>query len=248
MFDDLLGDEFASRPENDELAFLYYERIFCGQLDAAVAGLEDRDARYSRETYNHFRQTYLNHVIAVVKALNLDILEEWVSDSAAASNSTNFDQIKFDIDAAVTGIKVRHAQIIRQNSVGLTPDTREKIRDLITKIKLTIESIDLPLPRKEALMTKLNAFAAEVDRDRTRLEAFGALMLEVTGGVAKVERKLRPIRKWLDSIANLLHQARADEDAYHRLLAPNKRLAAPAKQIAPPPPPKEAIPDDDIPF
>jgi hypothetical protein len=106
---------------------------------------------------------------------------------------------------------VRHAEVVRKNSVRLEPATREKIRELINKIKLTIESIDLPLPRKEALMAKLNAFATEVDRDRTRLEAFGALIIEVADGAAKVERKLR-LRKWLDSIARLMHEARVLEE------------------------------------
>ena len=140
-------------------------------------------------------------------------------------------------------------------------DTREKIREFINKIKLTTEGIDLPLPRKEAIMGKLNAFAAEVDRDRTRLTAFGALVIEAAGGMAKVERKLRPIRKWIDSISGLLHEARAVEEARPGLPAPDKRISAPAKRIAPPAeppsgklwaPPEPPKPggdlDDDIPF
>ena len=85
----------------------------------------------------------------------------------------------------------------------LEGDAREKIRELINKIKLTIEAIELPLPRKEALMSRLNDFAAEVDKDRTRFEAFGALMIEAAGVAKKVERRLRPIRKWIDSVANV---------------------------------------------
>jgi len=55
--------------------------------------------------------------------------------------------------------------------VRLEGGAREKIRELINKIKLTIEAVEIPLPRKEALMSRLNAFAAEVDKDRTRVEA-----------------------------------------------------------------------------
>ena len=169
----------------------------------------------------------------------------------AANDSQQFKQIKFDIDAAITGIKVRHAEVVRKNSVRLEPATREKIRELINKIKLTIEGIDLPLPRKEALMAKLNAFATEVDRDRTRLEAFGALIIEVADGAAKVERKLR-LRKWLDSIARLMHEARVLEDTHSRLHPPSKRIQPPPKQIAPPSGKlwhkTGDVLDDDIPF
>jgi hypothetical protein len=135
------------------------------------------------------------------------------------------------VDAAITGIKVRHAQVVRKHSVRLEQNMREKIRELINKIKITIEGIELPLLRKEALMAKLNAFAAEVDRDRTRSEAFGALIIEIAGGAAKVERKLRPIRKWLDSIARVMHEARVHEDTQGRLPPP---IQAPQKQISPP--------------
>lgn len=201
-------------------------------------------------------------MLATVKALNLDILEYWVNNPGAANEEKNFKQIKYDIDAEITGIKVRHAQVDRKSSVRLEPDTRERIREFINKIKLTIDGIELPLPRKEALMGKLNAFATEVDRDRTRLAAFGALVIETASGMAKVERKLRPIRKWVDSISNLLHEARAVEDTRPGLPAPDKRLQAPAKRIAPPadtpssgqlwappePPRSGGDLDDEIPF
>jgi hypothetical protein len=256
MFDGLVEDEFTSRPEDDELAFLYYEKIFRKSLDEALSQLRTDNQDEYWDSYNHFMQTYINHVIAVVKALNSELLEYWVNNPNSANESHNFTQIKYDIDAAITLIKVRHAEVVRKNSVRLEPATREKIRELINKIKLTIEGIELPLPRKEALMAKLNAFTAEVDRDRTRLEAFGALMIEAAGGLAKVERKLRPIRKWLDSIANVMHEARAHEDSSSRLPPPNKRIQAPPKQIAPPSdklwvpkqPKASDVLDDNIPF
>jgi len=178
-------------------------------------------------------------------------------DKPPATDENNFKQIKYDIDGTITQIKVRHAQVARKVSVRLEPNTREKIRELINKIKLTIEAIDIPLPRKEALMSKLNAFAAEVDRDRTRFEAFGALIIEAAGVAGKVERKLRPIRKWIDSIANVMHEASAVDVIRPRLPPPDKRIQAPTAQIAPPsddlwapqtPSAKSSDLDDDIPF
>src|ERR1019366_10735649 len=123
------------------------------------------------------------------------------------------------------------------------------------------ESVDIPVARKESLMNKLNAFAAEVDRDRTRFEAFGALVIEASGVVAKVEKKLRPVREWLGPIAADLHEANTIEDAAaRRLTAPARRIQAPPRRIAPPDsgpiwdrPTPSAAPkggdlDDEIPF
>jgi hypothetical protein len=263
MSDGLVEDVFINRPDDDELAFLQYEKLFRGPLDAALFKLQEEDRDRYWDSHNHFMQTYINQVIATVKALNLDALDYWVNNPASANDEKNFKQIKYDIDATVTGIKVRHAQLDRKTSVRLEQDTREKIRDFINKIKLTIEGIELPLPRKEALMGKLNAFAAEVDRDRTRLAAFGALIIEASSGAAKIERKLRPIRKWLDSVAGIMHEARAIEDARPALAAPSKRLQTPPKRITAPseklptgelwapqirPKPDTGDLDDEIPF
>jgi hypothetical protein len=234
MSDGLIGDEFSNRPDDDELAFLHYEKLFRGPRDEALAKLQEESRDGYWDASNHFTQTSINQFIATVKALNIDILEYWVNNPGAANDEKNFKQIQYDIEAAIIGIKVRHVQIDRKSSVRLEPDAREKIRDLINKIKLTIYGIELPLPRKEAPMGKLNAFAAEVDRDRTRLAAFGALIIEAASGAAKVERKLRPIRKWLDSLAGIMREARALEGSNPGLPAPFQRLQAPPKRIAPP--------------
>jgi hypothetical protein len=257
MSDGLVEDEFTNRPDDDELAFLHYEKLFRTPLENELRQLQEENRDGYWNSYNHFMQTYINNVLATIAALDLQILEYWINNPAAAHEEKNFKQIKYDIDATITQIKVRHAQITKKASVRLEGGTRAKIRELINKIKLTIEAIEIPLSRKEALMSRLNAFAAEVDKDRTKFEAFGALMIEAAGVARKVERKLRPIRKWIDSIANVMHEARAAEDARPRLSAPDKRIEAPAKQIAPPSgelwvppkPPKAAeLVDDDIPF
>ena len=70
--------------------------------------------------------------------------------------------------------------------------------------------------------------------DRTRFEAFAALVIEAAGVVGKVEKKLRPIQGWIDSIAKSLHEANALEDNRPRLPAPDKRVEAPRKRLAPP--------------
>ena len=259
----LVEDEFINRPDDDELAFLHYEKLFRGPLDSALASIQEESQERYWDSSNHFMQTYINQVIATAEALGIDFLNHWVNSPAAANDPSNFKQIKFDIDAAITEIKVRHAQLDRKSSVRLEPEAREKIRDLVNKIKITIEGIELPLPRKEALMSRLNAFATEVDRDRTRLAAFGALIIEAASGAAKVERKLRPIRKWLDSVAGVMHEARASEDSRPQLSAPSQRLQAPVKRIGAPagrsvtgelwaaPAPEKPTsgdPDDQIPF
>ncbi|WP_157063875.1 hypothetical protein [Methylobacterium tarhaniae] len=252
--DHLVEDEFMDRPDDDELAFLHYEKIFRARLDQQLEKLSEEDQNRYWTAYNHFMQTYINGVLSSVTALDLEILLQWINSPYEASNPENFQKIKYDIDSAIVLIKVRHAQSSRKSSVRLDKDTRSKIRDYITKIKTTIEGIELPLDRKEKLLSRLNAFSIEVDRDRARYEAIGALVVEAATIAGKAEAKLRPIRKWLDSIAGLLRAANGIEERQSRLPAPPKRIPGPPNRQGsnnggnasskPDPSPF----DDDIPF
>ena len=76
-------------------------------------------------------------------------------------------------------------------------------------------------------MSKLNAFAAEVDRDRTRFEQFGALVIEAAEVAGKAERKIRPILKWIGSIAGAMREATTLEAHHLRLPAPQRRIEPP---------------------
>lgn len=84
-------------------------------------------------------------------ALDLPLFEYWTNDPAAANDATNFRQIKFDIDDTITEIKVRHTRRSRKTSVHLNDGPREKILELINKIELIIDAIDIPLARRKRL-------------------------------------------------------------------------------------------------
>ena len=117
MSDGLVEDEFTNRPDDDELAFLHYEKLYRAPLDKALAELRSREGDDYWDSYNHFMQTYINQVISTVKALGLPLLEYWLNNLAAANDDKNFKQIRFDIDGAITEIKVRHAVVVRKASV-----------------------------------------------------------------------------------------------------------------------------------
>ena len=100
---------------------------------------------------------------------------------------------------------------------------------------------------------KLSAFAAEVDRNRTRFDAYAALGLDIAAASGEAAKQLEPIRKLFDSVANVLGKA-------VELINPPARLAAPTKpKQIPGPSPKPATQnpswdvgkgdlDDEIPF
>jgi hypothetical protein len=100
----------------------------------------------------------------------------------------------------------------------------------LERIKNIVDGVEVSQRKKEALYSKINALADEIDRDRTRFDAAMALVLEVASTGGEAAEKLEPVRKWIDSIARLLGRAKEEEDAAAQgLPAPEER-----KQIEPP--------------
>ena len=97
------------------------------------------------------------------------------------------------------------------------------------------------------LFGKLNELQSEVDRERTRFDAFAALAIEAGGVVGDVVEKSN-ILKLLDSIAKVFWGSKKEEET-KRLPAPTppKRLEPPRAPASKPAPRKGDL-DDEIPF
>jgi len=80
MSDGLVEDEFTNRPDDDELAFLHYEKLFRIPLEKELLQLQEENRDGYWNSYNHFMQTYINNVLATVTALDLQILEYWINN------------------------------------------------------------------------------------------------------------------------------------------------------------------------
>ena len=74
----------------------------------------------------------------------------------------------------------------------------------MNQIKEIVGEVELDDRKKEALYSKINALANEVDRERTHVQAFGALVVEMAGIVGEAADKMEPARKWLDSNCKML--------------------------------------------
>ena len=90
---------------------------------------------------------------------------------------------------------------------------------------------------------------AEVDRDRTRLEAFGELVFESAGIVGLSAEKLAPVRELLDSISRVVWGVR--EEAPKQLPRQEERKRIGTSQTDEPKDPNNVFrrdTDDEVPF
>jgi hypothetical protein len=237
-------DEYADIPDDDEQAFAHVEKAFRTKLYDAL------DASDTGGIATAAYREYINKTVAAAKALNLPILQEFPipHENGAWEAYQNFSS---EVDHYLVQINIRNARRIRGYSVAFDPVTKEKIRHYLSQIKTIVDRLEkISDHKREALYAKINALAGEVDRDRTKYEAYAALAIEISNTTGTVARKLKPAGGFLDHIAKLFGSAKETEET-KALPAPQKRLEPPRRQLAPPADesrhPRGDL-DDEIPF
>lgn len=155
--------------------------------------------------------------------------------------------------AEITSQKIRIEAARRHktgaiNVVVLDAPAREAIHKFIEAIREKLNQLSLSENKREALFNKLNAFAAEIDLNRTRTESFFAFVVE-TGRVARdFDAELKPfkeLKQTIDRVLDWLDKAKKWADA----LPPwseRKKIEAPPRQL--PNPKGGSSFDDDVPF
>jgi hypothetical protein len=245
-------EELSDLPSDPELAFVQFEKILRTRLqeeEHCERGSNNYDADTSRIEY-------MNKVAAAAKAFGITVLSEleipkYDRDDYSAFIA-QYRQFVADVDHVTIQIRIHAARADREGTVGLDDLGRAKIHHFIQQIRIVIEQADLPDEKRDALFDKLDKFAAEVDRRRTKLQAGMAVIINICDAIGQGFEKLEPARKWLDSIAAVLGHAKANEErADERLPPPSERKKIePPKRRLPGPPKHQRTEqlDDEIPF
>lgn len=215
-------------PDEPELAFLYLEELFFREFQEAAS-------RYDEGYFPIVEcSSYISKTLAARSELGLDIL---TGTLPAQISEVFYQGFRRDVVYYRTAMQIRFGKRTKQFSVHLDIKAKRTVHHYIGKIREFLQTLEVEERKKERLFDKLLAFEGEVDRDRTRYEAFGAAVIEFGAIVGEATSKADPARKWIDSIAGLIWGAKDEE---------LKQLPSPPDRKRIEPPPKEM--DDEIPF
>ena len=145
-----------------------------------------------------------------------------------------------DVDNFITQSHIRQGRRNRGYSVAFDVSAKRKIAHFLKQIRDVIDKAELDDRKREALYARIGALQTEVDRVRTRFEAFGAFAIEAAGILGEMGKQIEPLT---NSIARIFGTAKSYEDANPALPPPKvpKKISPPKKA------PKPEL-DDDIPF
>lgn len=229
-------DEYMDLPDDPEEGFATLQIRKYRELEEKW--------RKGAEHWN-FERDYVNVLVAYDEVNQLDYLVEWRSIPSVNDDfAPFFHAFSQRVEIIKQKILAERARRLKGNStsiVVLDASSRAAIHQFIAAIRGKLDEMKLPDNKREALFSKLNAFAFEVDRNRTRTESIYAFAIETSRVAREVNENINPLMESLDRVFDFIDKARRWKDS---LLpwAERRKVEGPPKQL-----PKPDL-DDDIPF
>jgi hypothetical protein len=239
-----IDNEYLELPDDAEEAFAELQRRKYRALEQHWENQESGGGWF-------YERRYVDHLTAFDEVHNLGLLTEYRSPPANDTKFGDFFQ-DFRRHAEITTQKIlmeaaRRQKTSVQQVVVLDAPARSAIHKLIEAIREKLNEWKLPEAKREAMFNKLNAFASEVDRNRTRTEAFFAFAIDAARTARGINDEIKPLQETIDRIFGWLDKATQWKDALppwsdrRKIEGPPKRLPAPGKNLS------EKM-DDEIPF
>jgi hypothetical protein len=199
-------DELAALPDNDELAFVAYEKKLRDELLAGSGRLSQR--------------IYASHILAFlrVREIEFDFLSHSTDREVPGADSSFdlwFTALIGKIDEYIMTIRLKRMMERQLDIVPLisfSQDYKIEIHKLLDKVRKVINATDLHDTKKDAIYQKIAALQAEVDRSKTRFDALLSRYLDIVNVVGESAERLEPLAKLIERVMKIFARAKADHD------------------------------------
>jgi len=204
--------EYADVPEDPEKAFIAMHEREYEKFKILTERTPNSRLIYARQ--------YVDTMIVFDRVYGLETFTDFGEPPV---DNSQFSHFYFNFlrraDMSSKQIKMEAARRLKtgvENIVILETSAREVIHKLINAIREKLNEFDLPENKRDSLFNKLNAFAAEVDRNRTRTEAFYALVVDTGRAVGEASSQFKPLKRTFDRILDQIDNAKK----WHAALPP----------------------------
>lgn len=233
-------DVFDDLPDDAEAAFVILEQEFRSEYQTEIERADNNS--WADEA----RLKYACQIRAALEELEVGFEFDTPDFSDQHIDYNRFQTFRRDVKSLTTKIRIRASRAKNKHSVKLDLNTKSKLHQLLDRIKQTILELDEGDAKREALLRKVAALETEINRDRTRFEIVGALWIGLCDKAGAGFEKLEPARRWVDSFANLIAQAKSLEPEPPSL--PKREPQARIGSASPRTDQSSTLVDDEIPF
>lgn len=228
-------EEIRKLPDDPDIAFVQYESIIRERM------LDEQDDRTDEA-----ERQYIAYALAFIDEYNINI----DIDKDAPDENDSFWKYYKGFIKSIDYYKARiMVRTYRSGSstiaiaISLSNDYRSQIHDHLAAIRKIVTAVEMEETRREALFSKINTLAREVDRERTRLEVFTAMFLDVTQAIGEGAENLEPLLKRIERLAAIFGKAKAEADREEIGPPPKKKLITDSSKAR-----ETDSPEDETPF
>jgi len=243
-------DELDDLDEDHRVAFMQLVNTAQRSLSTKISTL-DLENQYEWQKAEELRYSFMNVVVAAAKRLEIEPFHSMEVPHYQNFRDGDHRQFKSDLDHYVTQLVLDNSIRAKRDSVAVLPQTKDQLRTYVSGLRQCVENGKMTDAKREALLKKLDAFEAELEKRRISMMAvarFTYLILSVPGTLwASVDITQKLTTQIMQTIAD----AKVAEDETRQLPAaiPAKALSAPRKEV--PKPSASAFGadlSDDVPF
>ncbi len=207
--------EYSELPFDPEESFLILEDRFRRECEAAVQHSSEHD------NVSIYYTDYIAQVLGAAEELGL--VEAAFEKEVPAIQDVDFhtyQNFSKRVKHYRTRLEIRHGRRVQNNSVRFDAPTKAKLHHLLKPVHEIFTNLEVDENKREALFSKLKALESEIDRNRTRFDAFAALTIEAAEVVGQIVEQSRLLEVF-NAIARIFGTAKKDEEL-RQLPAPKK--------------------------
>ena len=228
ILDFLTQDELDDLDEDHRVGFMQLVNIAQRKLSEKVSKFDPDDEADWRKI-EEIRYSFMNVVLAAAKRFEIDPFVSMEVPKQQRFGNHDHLQFKADLDHYVTQLILDNSLRSKRDSIEVLPNTKDQLRTYIVGLRQCVENGNMSDAKREALLKRLDAFEAELEKRRLNMmnvARFAYFVLSVPGTVwasADITHKLTT------SIMQTVAEAKAEEDQNKRLPAATvpKALSAP---------------------
>lgn len=199
---DLL-DEFLDLSEDPELAFVEFEQ-------RKRRDIEDYLFDEEGDLVHHIAMEYVSEVMGVHDGFSLRIIDNPKLSRNEVAFGDKFRKFQDIVFYQTIRIRSSHARRLRSVRVVVSLNSEEQklIQEYIENIRDIVRPVEMRPGKKEAILKRLDELSNEIERDRTKVEAFTATSLEIATEIDRHSSILKPVKSLLEKIEYVFASAK----------------------------------------
>ncbi|WP_092042609.1 hypothetical protein [Methylobacterium pseudosasicola] len=244
-------DQLDELDEDPRVAFMQLANLAQRSLADQTKNFDPDHEQEWREIED-LRHSFVNVLLAAAKRFEIEPFASMELPTANNFDNRSYRDFRDHLDHYITQLVIDNSSRTRRQSVEVPPKTKDSIRGYIQELRGCIEQSDMPDTKREALLDRLDAFQAELEKRRVNLLAVSMLVFDIIAVPGAAWASYELTSRVVTNIMQTVAKARAEEQEKKQLAPPAefKALSPPRRDL--PSPRRQAAKnynfDDDIPF